>query len=67
MHQAVQLAHSLDHIVFPNTSLSEGHQESPRQFTPLDSRILENIPQRDAISAILALQGMSPPYIVFGP
>ena len=64
MHQAVQLEHPPNHLIFPTISLADQYQ---RYFAPFDSRILDNAPQRNAIGAILGLQRMSPPYIVFGP
>lgn len=67
MHQAIQLEHPRNHLIFPTTSLADQHQGGLRHFAPFDPRISDNAPQRKAISAILGLQQMSPPYIVFGP
>lgn len=67
MHQALRLEHHLNYLLFPTKPFRGQHEPGLRQFTPLDSRILDNAPQRNAISGILGLPKMSPPYIVFGP
>jgi hypothetical protein len=66
MHQAIHLEHQLHHVLFPTIS-PNGQHNGLREFTPLDSRIMGNFPQRNAISAILGLEELSPPFIVFGP
>lgn len=67
MHQAIHLGHQLSHILFPTTFPYRQRLSGVGGFKPLDPRILENLPQRNAINAILGLGEMSPPFIVFGP